>query len=146
MTTDDLIKRASESLAITFGTNVPYAIGRVAPFERGFAHIRSITVSVDVPERGRNALVPIARQVVAAELASHGFTLDSVELRPTTGERSLFEGGKSSGMFHNENASADCAIGARKRGLRLFYHFEVCDPNLVAAIRWTGYRGEWKEG
>ena len=144
MNTETLIKRASESLAVTFGTTVPYAIGRVAPFERGFAHIKSITVSVDVPEHSLNALVPIARQVVASELASHGFTLDSVALSPCVGERSGFEGGRSTGMFLNENESADCPVGARKRGTRYFYHFEITDPNLVSAIRWTGYRGEWK--
>ena len=145
MNTDELIKRASESLAIRFGTSVPYAIGRVQPFERGFAHIRSITVSVDVPERGVSALVPIARQVIAAELASRGFTLDSVALSPMIGSRSLFEGGRDTGVFANENESADCPVGARKRGSRLYYHFEITDPKLAVAISWIGYGSNWKE-
>ena len=144
---DNLIRQASSSLAIRWGTNEPYAIGRTDLLSKGFGTgVQFVAVAVDCPEKAISALVPIARQVVASYLGEHGYDLDAVMIRPTVMDRTWYFGGRPVGMFLNENESADCGVGARKRGGRYWFAFEIeTDHPIRRAVSWPGALGKWKE-
>ncbi len=144
---DTLIRATASSLAIRFGTSAPYAIGRTDLLSKGFSTgVQFVAVAVDCPEKSISSVIPIARQVAASYLGEHGFGLDAVMIRPLVMSRTWYYGGRETGMFENQNESADCPVGARKRGARLWIAFEI-EPNhpIRRAIRFSGAIGTWKD-
>jgi hypothetical protein len=140
-----LLKQVHSSLLVTFGTNAPYALGKVSAAKIGFASTPVVTVSVWCQQHVVGALVPVVRQRVYRELAERGWTPDDIDFCPSLGGSYRWR------LFTDENpASPSC--GKRKRGCALELHFEMGHELAeVAFPRWAGsfqalpenpYRGE----
>lgn len=146
---DNLIRDTASSLCIRFGTSAPYAFGRTDLLSKGFGGgVQFVAVAVDCPERDISSIIPIARQVAASYLGEHGFGLDAVMICPMVMSRTWYYGGRREGLFTNENESAECGIGKRKRGARLWIAFEL-EPNhpVRQAVSFMGDTaiGKWKD-
>jgi hypothetical protein len=148
---EQLMKATHNSLAVRFGTSVPYALGTPVLLNKGFGGgVNFVAVPVDVPERETGAIIPIARQRAYSYLGEHGLGPDAVQFQPMVGDRTWYYGGRRVGIFLNENESAHCPVGARKRGARLWVMFEfVRDwqrfyPDAPESPVWRGGSiGQW---
>ena len=133
---DTLLKAAHDSLAIRWGTSTPYALGVPILLRQGFADVKSVTIPIDVPAGATAGIIPICRQRAYSYLGEHGLGPDAVQFRPMVGSRTLYYGGREEGIFLNENESATdkvgrpVRVGARKRGARLWVHFEHTEATL----------------
>lgn len=114
---EDLLRAASRSLAIRWGTDAPYSIGHVSAEKVGYAQIPSVVVSVICRDEDVPALVPIVRQRVFAELAERGWPDEQIEFRPNVqrGRRR---------KFTDENESSE-SHGRAKFGVEQRFRFEM---------------------
>lgn len=124
---EELLRAVSDSLCIRFGTNAPFAIGRVIGERYGFADLKTVAIRVNVRDEDVSMVVPIVRQRVFAELGERGWENEQIEFVPTVRQerrgRYVF--------FVDENEESP-SYGERKRGNEYTFHFEM-RPELAKA-------------
>lgn len=121
---EELLRELHSSLCITFGTNAPFAIGRVTGERVGYASDPAVAIQVKVRDEDLSTLVPIVRQRVFAELAERGWENELIEFTPSVRRGRLL-------YFVDEN-EASRSKGKRKRGHDYTFHFWM-KPELAKA-------------
>lgn len=124
--TETLIRDASSSLCVRWGTDAPFAIGQVRAERIGYADIPCVVVTVDCRDEDVSALVPIVRQRVFAELAERRWANTVLRVSPTVQRnrrRRFIDGNESSPSF-----------GKHKFGNDHRFSFEIVDTAFAACV------------
>lgn len=123
-THEDLLRAATRSLCVHWGTNAPYSIGRVSAERIGYAQTPCVVVTATCRGEDVDVLVPILRQRVFGELAERGWGDEHIAFRPTV------QRGRRRKFVDDNTASA--SHGRDKFGIEHRYSFEM-DRDLARA-------------
>ena len=124
---EHVLREASKSFNVEFGTDAPYQMVWIGAARIGFAGQPSIVVELNAKSRDTSALVPIARQQAYRELVTCGINPDCLAVSPIVGVwRRL--------RFTDRNESSK-TLGKNKMGNRLRFTFEITDKSAINVIR-----------
>jgi hypothetical protein len=117
MNDQELLKTLHTSLCVRFGTDVPYALGRISGEKVGFAQLPSVVLDVYCRPEDISALVPIVRQRVYGELAERGWSADDIGFQPGVQQNRRRK-------FRDENESSP-SYGRDKFGICHRFRFDM---------------------
>lgn len=117
MNTDDVLREASASSCITFGTTAAYVAENPYVKRIGFANIPVVGVLI-ISNVDTRDMTPIARQIVFRKLRECNIPIGSLKLTPTVACSSRKR------KFTDANTSSP-THGKKKVGREMDFHFEI---------------------
>lgn len=126
---DQLVRAAASSLAITWGTGAPFAIGKIRAERVGFASLPSVVLDVYCRAEDLGSVIPIIRQRVYGELAERGWRPEDVSVVPMVGA------GRTR-KYRDENERSD-SCGRNKMGVQHNVRFDM--SRELAAATFQGF-------
>lgn len=115
--TSRLLRGASASSAMTFGTSSPYGeAGKVGHDEVGFAHIMAVGFRITVKDP--QSFVPTARQIILRAVEEARCEVSACQLMVHVNQSSRQR------MFTDRNPASE-SHGKNKRGVDTFFWLEV---------------------
>lgn len=136
LTDETLLRAAHSSLAISWGTTAPFAIGKARCERASFSQDPHVEVEVTVPMDAFPGVIPVVRQRVFAELAERGWDNTEIAFTPRValGRRRKF-------VDENESSSS---FGRSKFGEQHTIRFPIvkCGPLHRAAFP-IGWGSSW---
>src|SRR4051812_27172016 len=79
---DQLVRAAASSLAISWHTGAPFAIGKIRAERVGFASLPGVVLNVYCREADLPGVIPVVRQRVYGELAERGWRPEDISVVP----------------------------------------------------------------